>query len=72
MCRCSSCDTPLESYEMFRTVEVEGGKTIEIIDNFCNSCKGKYVDRVDELDTHDYAFEYDTEYIVTNLRHYSE
>jgi hypothetical protein len=41
--------------EMFRVVEVEDGKTIEIMDNTCNECLGKYVYGVDALDSHYYA-----------------
>lgn len=53
--RCKSCDSVLTSSEMFRTVEIEEGKTIEILDDICNTCLGKYVYGVDKLDTANYA-----------------
>ena len=55
MGRCASCDSILTPSEMFRTVEVEDGKSIEVIDPFCNSCLSKYVYQVDALDHHFYA-----------------
>lgn len=58
---CKSCDKVLHSSEMFRTVVLEDGSTIEIIDDFCHRCLDVYIYRADELDTHEYAFEYMTE-----------
>jgi hypothetical protein len=55
MGRCESCGEVLSSNEMFRSVEVEDGGTIEIMDNICNVCLGKYVYGVDALDHHFYA-----------------
>ena len=38
--KCSSCDGVMSPKEIFRTVEIEDGKTMEIIDNTCNDCLG--------------------------------
>ena len=70
--RCCSCGNPLESHEMIREVELEDGSKKMIIDDMCNTCIGKYVTRVDELDSHSYTFEYETEVFTNNYRTYSE
>jgi hypothetical protein len=57
---------------MIREVELEDGSTKMIIDDWCNSCLGKYVTRVDELDSHSYSFEYETEVFAGNYHSYSE
>lgn len=72
MCRCASCNNPLESHEMIREIELEDGSTKLIVDDWCNSCLGKYVTRVDELDSHSYSFEYETEVFAGNYHSYSE
>lgn len=67
MSRCKSCDCVMSPKEMFRTVEVEDGKTIEIIDTLCSGCIGKYVYGVDALDSHFYACSDDTEYLIAGI-----
>lgn len=55
MGRCESCGEVLSSNEMFRSVEIEDEVTIEIMDNICNTCLGKYVYGADKLDASNYA-----------------
>ena len=55
--------------EIFRTVEIEDGKTMEIIDNTCNDCLGKYVYGVDALSSHYYVCEDDTECLIEGISH---
>lgn len=72
--RCVSCNNPLEPYEIFRTVAVEGGKTVDIIDCMCNPCLSMYTSSggLARLDAHSHAFEYETEYFSNELITYSE
>ncbi len=61
--RCESCDSPLEPHEMFRTVEVEDGKTVDIVDNTCNNCLHQYVYAADLLPTHEYQHQHITDHL---------
>jgi len=67
MGRCSSCDSVLTSSEMFRNVEVEDGRTVEIVDNTCNACLSKYVYGVDFLDSRFYACSDITECLISGI-----
>ena len=67
MSRCESCGLVMSPKEMFRTIEVEDGKTMEIIDNICSTCIGKYVYGVDALDSHFYTCSDDTEYLIEGI-----
>lgn len=71
MSRCDSCGSVMSPKEMFRTIEVEDGKTMEIIDNLCSVCMGKYVYGIDALDSHSYVCEDDTEYLIEGISHRS-
>ena len=62
--RCESCGSVMSTKDIFRTVEIEDGKTMEIIDNLCNSCVGRYVYGADALDSHFYACAEDTGYSI--------
>ena len=57
---------------MFRTITLEDDTTIEVVDNMCNHCIKDYVDNVDDLDSHSYAFEHETEQIYSNFTSYKE
>ena len=67
MSRCESCGSVMSPKDMFRTVEIEDGKTMEIVDNLCSTCVGKYVYGVDALDSHFYTCSDITECLISGL-----
>jgi hypothetical protein len=67
MSRCESCSSVMSPKEMFRTVEIEDGRTMEIVDNLCSVCIGKYIYGIDALDSHFYACSDNTEYLIEGI-----